>query len=103
MISVVLYSTMKQPSVMRHFLPSGNGSGWFVWTEECDGSLDFFDMMHARHFIEKYPKIEKYLNLESGWSFVSTFRMGMKISGLTRKNLLNKYKKTPSSEGVFMS
>ncbi len=72
----------------EHFLPSGNGSGWFVWTGENDGSLDFFDMMHARHFIEKFPKIEKYLNLESGWSFVVDLSNGYEDIWFDEKKLV---------------
>jgi hypothetical protein len=53
-------------------LPPDLGTcGWFLWAgEEMSPDDDYFKPLHARHLIEKYQKVLKYLGLPPGWRFL---------------------------------
>ncbi len=53
---------------LRH-LSKGDQTGWFIWTGKLKSDVDFFKPHHVEHLLEKYPFLEKYLELPPGNRF----------------------------------
>jgi len=55
---------------LRH-RPEGDTNGWYLWAGEVpQPDADFFQPLHARHLIEKSPRLLRYLGLPPGWRFL---------------------------------
>ena len=54
---------------LRH-QPTGDTSGWYVWTGELSEAPDFFVPLHAEHLLEKVPQLGTYLGLPPGSRFL---------------------------------
>jgi hypothetical protein len=54
---------------LRH-APTGDTSGWYVWTGELSGAPDFFVPLHAEHLMDSVPGLGAYLGLPPGSRFL---------------------------------
>lgn len=54
---------------LRH-PPTGDTSGWYVWTGELSEAPDFFVPLHAEHLMEKVPELGTFLGLPPGSRFL---------------------------------
>lgn len=54
---------------LRH-MESENSKGWYLWSGEYSDSEDFFHPVHQSHLVDKYPFLEKYLQLPPGFRFL---------------------------------
>ena len=53
---------------LRH-PPTGRSSGWYIWAGKYSDAEDYFEPVHVRHLLEKYPFVLAYLGLPPGWRF----------------------------------
>jgi hypothetical protein len=58
------------PIYGERFLPTATTNGWYLWTGENDGSVDFYVSVHAIHLETWVSDAIPYLGLPAGWSFV---------------------------------
>lgn len=55
---------------LRH-PPTGNHSGWYIWTgETLSSAIDFFQSTHVEHLADDYPELLPCLSLPAGWRFL---------------------------------
>ena len=54
---------------LRH-PPSGDTSGWYLWTGERSDAADFFVPLHPEHFIARVPGLVAELPAPPGTRFI---------------------------------
>lgn len=65
-------ATARPINGLRH-LPTGDTSGWFIYTGTRpipQSDNDFFESVHTVHIAESFPEVAPYLALEPGWRFL---------------------------------
>jgi hypothetical protein len=69
-VSMNLFSGELPINGLRH-RPEGDSNGWYLWAGDVlPSDADFFQPFHARHLIEKSPRLLRYLGLPPGWRFL---------------------------------
>lgn len=54
---------------LRH-APTGDTSGWYLWTGELTGDADFFVPLHPVHLKERLPGVLEELSAPPGTRFL---------------------------------
>jgi len=70
-VGVALDTMDKSPTNGLRHPAQGDTTGWYLWGgDEFSADPDFFQPLHTRHLVERYPRIATVLGLPPGYRFL---------------------------------